>query len=220
MVLHVHRGKFRDAIKEAGLLDETPVDVWEDEWNVNCQAVGASAASLKYLAPHVFKVAIANSRILKVENRTVTLRYQKPKSSRWRTMAIEVLEFIRRFPQHVLPTGFMKVRYFGFMNPNCKVKLDTISALIEQSHGFSIPPPQSEFEPWKPTGAPNKHPFSEKHPWKTADDRDDQSNLLKNAPGFATSPHCADPSHELPPNLIITHPNQYPNSHSLPLRAS
>jgi hypothetical protein len=148
--------KFRDEMKAAGLEGEIPVEVWETEWNVNCQAVGASAASLKYLAPYVFKVAIANSRIVKVENRTVTFRYQKPKSSRWRTMALDALEFIRRFLQHVLPTGFMKVRYFGFINPNCKVGLDTISALIELSYGFNLPELDADgLEPWQPIVCPH-----------------------------------------------------------------
>jgi hypothetical protein len=120
------------------------------------QAVGESSASLRYLAPYVFRVAIANSRIVKVENRTVAFRYRKPQSSRWRTMTLEVMEFIRRFLlQHVLPTGFMKVRYFGFMNPNCKVALDTISALIELSYGFQVPQPESELEPWQPMICPH-----------------------------------------------------------------
>ena len=152
----IFRAKFRDEMKAAGLEGEIPVEVWETEWNVNCQAVGASAASLKYLAPYVFKVAIANSRIVKVENRTVTFRYQKPKSSRWRTMALDALEFIRRFLQHVLPTGFMKVRYFGFINPNCKVGLDTISALIELSYGFNLPELDAGgLEPWQPIVCPH-----------------------------------------------------------------
>jgi hypothetical protein len=152
----IFRAKFRDEMKAAALEGEIPPEVWEIEWNVNCQAVGASAASLKYLAPYVFKVAIANSRILKVENRTVTFRYQKPKSSRWRTMALDVLEFIRRFLQHVLPTGFMKVRYFGFINPNCKVGLDTISALIELSYGFNLPEVEADvLEPWQPIMCPH-----------------------------------------------------------------
>ena len=152
----IFRAKFRDEMKAAGLEGEIPVEVWETEWNVNCQAVGASAASLKYLAPYVFKVAIANSRIVKVENRTVTFRYQKPKSSRWRTMALDALEFIRSFLQHVLPTGFMKVRYFGFINPNCKVGLDTISALIELSYGFNLPELDADvLEPWQPIVCPH-----------------------------------------------------------------
>jgi hypothetical protein len=152
----IFRAKFRDEMEDAGLFGEIPAQAWETEWNVNSQAVGASSASLKYLAPYVFKVAIANSRILKVENRTVTFRYRKPRCSRWRIMVLEVMEFIRRFLQHVLPTGFMKVRYFGFMNPNCKVALDTISALIELSYGFNLPELEADgLDPWQPITCPS-----------------------------------------------------------------
>lgn len=145
----VFRAKLRDEMIACGLYDQIPEEVWETAWNVNCQAVGESSASVHYLAPYVFRVAISNSRILRVENRTVTFRYKKSGSSRWRVMALDVMEFIRRFLQHVLPTGFMKVRYFGFMNPNCKVELDTIRALIELSHGFDLPVSEVEIEPWK-----------------------------------------------------------------------
>jgi hypothetical protein len=48
------------------------------------------------------------------------------------------MEFIRRFLQHVLPTGFMKIRYYGFMNPNCAIPLERIRGLIELSYGFAI----------------------------------------------------------------------------------
>jgi len=51
-------------------------------------------------------------------------------------MALPVMEFIRRFLQHVLPTGFMKVRHYGFMSPTSSVELDEIKALIELSYGF------------------------------------------------------------------------------------
>jgi hypothetical protein len=44
----------------------------------------------------------------------------------------------------------MKVRYYGFLNPDCKVGLDTISSLIELSHGFRISRPQVEIEPREP----------------------------------------------------------------------
>ena len=99
---------------------------------------------------------MSNSRIVKVENRTVTFRYKKSHSQRWRTMTLDVMEFIRRFLQHVLPSGFMKVRYFGFMNPNCKVELDTISALIEQSYCFGLDtPPKTVLEPWRPITCPH-----------------------------------------------------------------
>jgi hypothetical protein len=152
----IFRAKFRDEMKAKGLEGNIPPEVWETEWNVNCQAVGESSASLKYLAPYVFKVAISNSRILKVENRIVTFTYKKPRSSRLRTMALDVMEFIRRFLQHVLPTGFMKVRYFGFMNPNCKVKPDTVNTLIELSYGFGLPEMEADdLEPWEPLVCPH-----------------------------------------------------------------
>jgi hypothetical protein len=152
----IFRAKFRDEMKAAGLEGEIPPEVWATEWNVNCQAVGQSSASLKYLAPYVFKVAISNSRIVRVENRTVTFRYKKPHSERLRTMTLDVMEFIRRFLQHVLPTGFMKVRYFGFMNPNCKLGLDTVGTLIELSYGFNLPEVEADdLEPWQPMVCPH-----------------------------------------------------------------
>lgn len=151
----IFAAKFHDEMRAAGLLHEIPTQVWETSWNVNCQAVGESSASLKYLAPYVFKVAISNGRILKVEDRTVTFRYKKPKSNRWRTMALDAMEFMRRFLQHVLPTGFMKVRYFGFMNPNCRVDLETIRGLIELSYGFTVTTPEIELAPWQPITCPH-----------------------------------------------------------------
>lgn len=58
----------------------------------------------------MFKVAIADHRIVKVEQGQVTFSYRKVGSHRPRTLTVDALEFIRRFLQHVLPTGFMKVR--------------------------------------------------------------------------------------------------------------
>jgi hypothetical protein len=136
----IYRAKFRDAMRRLGLFDAIPREVWTLDWNVNCQAVGASAASLTYLAPYVFRVAITDSRIVKVADRTVWFRYRKPGSRRLRTLALEVLEFIRRFLQHVLPTGFMKIRYYGFLNPNCAIPRERLVALIELASGFTLAP--------------------------------------------------------------------------------
>ena len=151
----IFRAKFRDEMINARLFDQIPPEVWHIDWNVNSQAVPSSEACLKYLAPYVFKVAISNSRILKVEDRTVLIRYRKPHSTRLRTLPLEIMEFIRRFLQHVLPTGFMKVRYYGFMNPNCKVTLDHISSLIETTFGLKSDLPHSALEPRRPITCPN-----------------------------------------------------------------
>jgi len=98
--------------------------------------------SVRYLAPYVFKVAISNSSIIKVEGGKVWFRYKKPRSTRWRTMALDTMEFMRRFLQHVLPTGFMKVIYYGFMSPGSSVDLETVSSLIELAYGFELDLPE------------------------------------------------------------------------------
>jgi Putative transposase len=65
------------------------------------------------------------------------------------------MEFIRRFLQHVLPTGFVKVRYYGFMNPNCKVTLDHIRSLIKRINGFNIDLPKAALKPTQPITCPS-----------------------------------------------------------------
>ncbi len=132
----IFRAKFCEEMKKAGLLPQVPAAVWEMDWNVNCQAVGNSENSIKYLAPYVFKVAISDHRIIKVEDRNVFFKYKKTGSERWRTMKLEAMEFLRRFLQHVLPTGFMKVWYYGFLSPSSSIDLDHIRQLMASAYGI------------------------------------------------------------------------------------
>ena len=145
----IYKAKFRDALQKTDLLRDVPDEVWKTPWNVNIQAVGNSEQTLGYLAPYVFKVAISNSRIIKVNHRQVSFRYKKTKSSRWRTMVLHVMEFMRRFLQHVLPTGFMKIRYYGFLHPSSSFSLEKVGILIELNMGFEIktPEPGAEAHP-------------------------------------------------------------------------
>ena len=112
---------------DSGLLTSIDPASWAVQWNVNCQPVGDAEASLKYLAPYVFRVAIADSRIVAISGRMVTFTYRKSGSNRLRTMTVEVMEFIRRFLLHALPPGFMKVRHYGFLSSGCKIPLLTAS---------------------------------------------------------------------------------------------
>ncbi len=146
----IFRAKFKDEMERVGLLDQIPEEVWRIDWNVNSKAVGDSEGSLKYLAPYVFRVALSNSRIVKVENRQVFIRYKKTGSNRWRILILDVIEFMRRFLQHVLPTGFMKVRYYGFLNAACKVPLEDIRTLIELAYGFEVTMSEIEQMPLLP----------------------------------------------------------------------
>ena len=126
----IYRAKFRDAMTKAGLSHEIDPAVWRKRWVVNSQAVGDGRASLKYLTPYVFRVAISNGRIVDFTGGRVTFQYRKSGSNRWRTMSLGAMEFIRRFLQHVLPTGMMKIRHYGFLSGNAKLPLQEIREMI------------------------------------------------------------------------------------------
>jgi hypothetical protein len=100
---------------KAGLNEIIPKSVWKKKWVVDSEAVGKAEATIKYLAPYVFRVAISNSRIVKVEDRYVYFKYKKTGTRQWKTTRLEVMDFIHHFLHHVLPGGFMKVRHYGFM---------------------------------------------------------------------------------------------------------
>jgi Putative transposase/Transposase zinc-binding domain len=142
------RATFRDAIARAGLLDDIPDTVWASAWNVNCQAVGEAANTLAYLARYVFKVAISDHRILAVENAQVRFAYTVSGSQRRRTMTLPVQEFIRRFLQHVLPTGFQRVRHFGWLSPAAKKRWQRIHALLDWKP--AVPPEAAAAPCWAP----------------------------------------------------------------------
>lgn len=124
------RARFKELMNKKKLLHLIPRDAWTRDWNVNCQPVGAAGASIKYLAPYVFRVAISDSRVIGLKDRRVSFRYKKQGSNRVRVMELDVMEFIRRFLQHVLPSGFMKIRYYGFMHPCCSLDLETVRERI------------------------------------------------------------------------------------------
>ncbi len=151
----IYRALFKANMSQAGLLEQIAPLVWQTNWNVHSQANPNGATSFKYLAPYVFKVAISNSRIVSLQDRTVTFTYRKPGSARPRTTHLDAIEFLRRFLQHVLPAGFMKVRHFGFMNAHCAIHTDTIRLMIAQQHpiGFKTPhvPAPSSFVASCPT---------------------------------------------------------------------
>lgn len=111
------RAKFRDAMQKAGSIGSIPAEVWKQEWVVHCQPVGSGVAALKYLAPYVFRVALSNRRIIRLAEGRVTITFKDSHSGETRFMTLGGEEFIRRFLQHVLPKGFVKVRYYGFFSP-------------------------------------------------------------------------------------------------------
>lgn len=113
----IFRAKLRDLLKKTELFDQVDPRVWEKEWVVHSEPVGSGEAAFKYLAPYVFRVAISNSRILKLEDGRVTFKYKDSATDQVRFCTVSAEEFMRRFLQHVLPERFVKVRYYGLLSP-------------------------------------------------------------------------------------------------------
>jgi len=126
----IFRAKFRDAMKKAGLFELVPAEVWQQDWVVHIESVGNSKNALKYLAPYVYRIAISSSNILSCRNGLVTFRYKESETDKIKTMILSTIEFIRRFLQHVLPKGFQKVRYFGFLHPKNKIQFNTLMLIL------------------------------------------------------------------------------------------
>lgn len=118
----IFKAKFRDELEKRGPtifhsiptnMDAELVEVWNKPWIVNSIPVGKGEKALKYLAQYVFRIAISSRRIIALKNGIVTFKYKDSKTDEWKTISLKAEEFIRRFLQHVLPSGFVKVRYYG-----------------------------------------------------------------------------------------------------------
>jgi hypothetical protein len=90
------------------------------------------ACVLKYLARYTHRVAISNRRLVSYRDGKVIFRYKDyAREGTQRTMTLESSEFIRRFLMHVLPSGFMRIRHYGFLaNRYRKEKLETCRRLL------------------------------------------------------------------------------------------
>jgi hypothetical protein len=121
----IFKAKFSDALKKQApdLFIKIKSNTWKRDWVVHIKPVGNGEEALKYMGRYLFRIAISKNRILKLEtcpetgrkNAMVTFRYTDYKTGKNKILTLEVLEFIRRFFQHVLPHNFMKVRYYGFL---------------------------------------------------------------------------------------------------------
>jgi len=132
----IFRGKLQQALRHLNFYGRIPAKVWKQEWVVHCEPVGSGLGALKYLAPYIFRVAISNNRILKLENDRVTFRYRDSETKVERFCTLPAEDFIHRFLQHVLPKGFVKVRYYGLFSPGLRKPL----AALRQQLGPTTEP--------------------------------------------------------------------------------
>jgi hypothetical protein len=134
------RQAFADG-KRLGLADGCALEDWvralvAQDWVVYAKPpFGGPAVVLKYLARYTHRVAISNARLVKLDGDRVTFTYTDyagaPKS---KELTLSAAEFVRRWVQHVLPRGFVKVRHYGLLaNRHRQPKLARCRVLLSAS---------------------------------------------------------------------------------------
>ena len=107
--------------------------LWNKQWiTYSKQPFGGPEQVLEYLGRYTHRVAITNNRILSIEDGEVTFNYRdRSDENKVKAMTIKAQEFIRRYLLHILPKGFMKIRYFGFLaHANKKASIPLLRQLI------------------------------------------------------------------------------------------
>ena len=134
-VLEVFRGKFVDGLRKAFAKGElrfygrfAPLTrerdfkafvrtLYRNKWVVELRPpFGGPGKALEYLSRYTHRVAISNQRLVSFEQNQVAFRWRdSAHGNQQRLMTLELDEFLRRFLLHVLPSGFVRIRYYGFL---------------------------------------------------------------------------------------------------------
>ena len=136
----VFRGMFLEALSEVVPASEIPQGLRGKEWVVFCKAVVQGPEKvIEYLGRYIHRTAISNGRIRSVENGSVTFEYKDYRDKRKKLMTLTGHEFLRRMLQHVLPSGFHRVRYFGLFTPANKARFRSLQTALWNLSGRMFP---------------------------------------------------------------------------------
>jgi hypothetical protein len=116
------------------------------EWVVYSKAYIKKAETVvEYLSRYTHKIAISDHRIEAVDQSQVRFGYKGYRDGQRKSMQLPAEEFIRRFLLHVLPSGFMRIRHYGFLSNRTRAcKLQTIRTLLNEPPAADEPPPSTE----------------------------------------------------------------------------
>lgn len=113
-----------EALKDSSVWKKWKNRLYEKDWCPYIkETFNGFGNAIEYLGRYTHRIAISNSRILAVAPDTVmfSARGRKPGDPR-RCITLQNTEFIRRYLMHVLPSGFQKIRYYGFLNNRMKTQ--------------------------------------------------------------------------------------------------
>ncbi len=138
----VLRAKFLDALEhasQAGALPSDPantaaarqarlLELKRHDWVVYAKTPLAGAeVVLDYLSRYTHRVAVSNERIVGIDAKGVRLRVRADDHGGKRTVVIDGQTFIARFLQHILPSGFKRIRHYGLLSPALKTERMSIA---------------------------------------------------------------------------------------------
>lgn len=95
--------------------------LYQTNWNAEIkETFNGNGNAIEYLGRYANRIAITNTRILAVSDSEVSFSAKDYKTGEQKVITISCVEFICRFMMHVLPSGFQKIRYYGFLNNRWK----------------------------------------------------------------------------------------------------
>lgn len=116
--------------------DKLKQKLYQKNWNVHIKShqLGADRV-VEYLGQYTHRVAISNNRIINVTDDQISFKIKDYRTGGYScTMTLPMIEFHRRFFQHVVPRGFCKIRYFGFLSLSMSKELvSLICELLEKA---------------------------------------------------------------------------------------
>jgi hypothetical protein len=115
--------KYREKMNFKVLVNQSYSESW---YSYTQRTFSGPLAVIKYLGRYTNRIAISDTRIVSMDEGTVTITIKDYKDgNRTKMLTMEGVEFVRRFLMHVLPSGFVKIRYYGLLaNRNKKTKLE------------------------------------------------------------------------------------------------
>lgn len=145
----VFRAKLMDRLRPAYPAHRDRIKAaWRHDWVVYTKEPFTGPASVvEYLGRYTHKIAISNHRLLTINNESVTFRWRDYRDNRQKNMTLKGTEFVRRFCQHILPSGFVRIRYYGILSASCKERFRE----LQTSMGMLSSPvnKKKNRKPWK-----------------------------------------------------------------------
>ncbi|MBK1673597.1 hypothetical protein CKO35_09810 [Ectothiorhodospira shaposhnikovii] len=122
-------------VSHPGEVDRVLDALMRESWNVYTKAcLNRGATVVDYLGRYTHRIAITHQRIVKVDEDGVHFTYKDYRTEQRKVMVLSGEEFVRRFLQHILPKGLMRVRHYGFLANRCRrQKLDQVRRALSMA---------------------------------------------------------------------------------------